>query len=747
MRLKGMTKKLALKFAVPVLAVMLILPLVLVGCSSKTDDDSDIYVKLINDGKKIEMAAPVSDDKRDVFLFAIDRWQTASDIASMKPIADAKVKNGDGKASFKTESYNIYEMLCKGYLFGMISSDGKYYEPVSDTFYITNSVELNDNWKDVDLYSPDGDIKGLVGSPAQLMDLGAKKTVITVDIGKLLSGTGGAGKISVIWNGVTCHIDRNELEALDIEVKSFEAAGVKVGLELVLKTKPEELHEELKCIAFETATDASGYAFNMTNRGGATKISALLNFISERYSGNGNGKVEALIIGKRVNDMAQYYASGLKSEEAVKNYLSAVRTAYNLFLAYNPNGRVYIALGNNWRAAQNGGLNANEFLTTFTNLAENGGDFFWQVGLEANASDASSSAIWKDELSSVDPRFISPANLENITDVLATSAYLYKGMQRNLLLTNFRIGGREADKQAASYAYAFYKCLDAKNVDGLIYGQAVDYEDDTLNAGLYSNDGVNIPELKKIGEVFESVDNVKTVDVAYISGILGGTWNDLYDKHVDSAIRRHVTRESATANHSKEEISVLADFSGGSKCNFLRLSSEYTELRYSDAWSRPVLYTALSPAFAGDGSGVISKSIDFKSVKDAGYLTVTAKVDSVGDNIAMTVTIAGYDKDGVEHVYKATNEVRTGEWVEMYYDIGDFVEHVESDTISLAVTVQSTGADSEPTGLWISKVSAEAPDHKPFPWWIVWIAVGVAAAGGITAFIIWFRKNYTFVRE
>ena len=729
-----------------ILALIFVLSsLALIGCSSSKNENK-MGASLKSEGEKISVEAPVSNDKRDVYLFALGFWQSPADIREMTPITKAKVKNKKATASFKVADGELSELLCKGFVFGMEDSEGQNYEPVSDVYYVTNPADVHKDAPD-DPSTVAGNMKGLIGTPTQLAELGAKKTVVTVDIGRLIRGTGGEGAISLIYDGVSCHIDRKEIETLDAQIKAYTALGITVILETVQTRSYSELDPSMHNIAFEGAHGADGYAFNMLSRDGATRICALFDFITGRYTSGEYGRIGGIIVGRRVNSFANYYASGLDNQTAVKNYVCAVRTAYNLLASKDPEARVYAAIGNNWRFADVGGVSASEMLTTFANVAENGGDFFWQLCMEANPSDASNSAIWNDTLASNDPRFISPINLNAVNSVLASSPYQFEGHERNLLLNRFAIGGKDEESQAASYAYAYYKCLESGNVDGIIYATAVDGSGGTLKNGLYTSAGAAAGTPKKIGTVFQSVDNGKIGDATYIATLLGDKWSELYGSFSDSAINRRVTRAEDTNEHSSEVLKVLADFTDGSLGGFIPVSAVYDELRFSESWGRPVLYAELSPKFPGDSAGVVSSTISKKDLKDAGYLTFTAMINGAGEDIELAISLSGYDKSGIEVVYTARSGVRSGEWIEMYYDIEEFIKGVNSDTVTLSITARSASDTGSVNGLWLAQVTTEAPIKNEFPMWIIWTLVGLVLAGGLAAFIIWFNKNYTFVRE
>ena len=496
------------------------------------------------------------------------------------------------------------------------------------------------------------------------------------------------------------------------------------------------MHSSMRSIAFEGVTGATGYAFNMKDRVGATIYCAAVKLLAERYSGGEHGRVDNFIIGRSVNS-ADSFADGLPFEESVKNYASAVRMAYNLLLAHNQNGRVYISLGNNWSFAEAGGFSAKDHLTAFAGIAEEGGDFYWQLCLEANASDASDSSIWDDPLASDSGHFVSPADLSGVVTLLSGASYKCHGMERNMVLNRFAVGGGNEEAQAASYAYAYYTALASGRVNALIYAKT---GDDTTHSGLYrDNGGTAAP--KKIAEVFEAVDNEEADMPDYVSSLIGAKWEKVYPAKATVTTRRTTTVAPAQPS-DRETISVIADFTEGQTLGFVPISATYTELHYDRELDTNVFFAKLTHTSNLDGAGVVSSHVDLKHFKDAGFLTLYTKVDSPNESVRLSVRISGFDKDGTEHVYTSESQLRAGEWTELCYDVKKFIRSLDGETVTLSVTAY--GATE---ALSISEIRTEAPDKVEFPWWLVWTLVGIAGAVGIAVFVVWFRKNYTFVRE
>ena len=743
--MKDNRKKFILKIIAMALSLVTLLAMctVFTSCSNK-NESTNTFVKVDSKGKKIKMEAVIDDrDAKKVYLFAISPWQTASDIDSLEPLADGKVKNGTAKVSFKVES-DLTELLTKGYL--LAKQDGEGYTAVTGTYYITNPRDIHSNAKNDEEDALDN-IKGAIGTTSQLLDLGVKSTVVTVDIGDMLSAEGGSGKMPYVWDGYTYYVYRDELEELDRKIKGYTDANIRVFLELVQTKAYTELDEGVREIAFPTASGDLGYALNMSNREGANRIIGFFDLLADRYSCGGEyGEARAFIIGRSVNNYPDYYSGATGVEHTALNYLMALRAAYNVLLSHTPDGRVYAAIDNNWNVAN---YNAREFLSTLANIANEGGDFFWQVSVEANASDASLSAIWKDDLAGSDPEFISPANIEVLSRVLSSGPYLCNGMQRNLLLNRFSVGGINEEERAASYAYAYYKCIDLEKVDGLIYGRMTDRAEGSLNNGLLTAETANrLSERKKIADIVASIDNEKDGQVDSVGVMIGQSWKTLYDKHKKEVLKRSVVISSDSEEHSSKNKKQITDFSGGNMFGFSVASSDYVELKYSSVWDGPVLYASLSPESASDMAGVITSKLSKKELKNAGYIGITAMVDALGNDSAnVTVRLSGYAKNGTEHVFVYNHRVKANSWFESYYDIEDFLKKIKDDEITLSVVVSPSDASGEVSGLWISELDSEEPIKKGIPTWIIVVLICLAVGGGITAFVIWFNKNYMFVKE
>ena len=708
---------------------------IFVSCGNGNVQKDSSFVRIKDGGKTISAAIPVEEgtDGDNLYLFAIDLWKDGIS-SSDKPVAEAKIKGGEARAEIEIDR-NLSEMLCKGYQFARKLSEDAY-TPITGVYYVTNPYDASES----EAKTETSMTKGAIGSVSQLYEVGADATVVTVELGDLMASEYSDECIPYVWNGLTYYAAGEKLEELDKTLRLYTDAGIYVYLELVQTKAFSQLNGGVKNIVFEMLPGKSGYALNMTDPEGASRICGLFDLLAERYGNGGeNGKASAFIIGRNVNDMTAWYAGGPSGEQGIRNYIKAVRAAYNILLSHTADGRVYLAVNNGWNIANGNGSTVRDMLSSFNNLAGAEGDFFWQVAIEANASDISDSSIWDDSLASGKSNFVSPANIEVLGNQLSADIYKCDGKERRILLNRFVVGGFDEDARAASYAFAYYKCLSLGGVDSVIYGAMTDGDGTVAGCGLLTEGGL---ERKKIAEVVLGIDDRLETDLGFVSALVGSKWDYLFKKFANDAIVSCSVNMSGGSQHSNDETCTVTDFSNGDSFGFLPSEgAKFVELRYSEELERPVLYAALDSKTASGRAGILSSTVSSEVIEGVGYFGVVANIISYSNESVVTLRISGYDNAGVEHVYTANTTVPTNEWTTFYCGVEEFTKSVDADTVRVAVFAES--AD----GIYLAELIAEAPDKAEFPTWIIVVLIILAVCGGLTAFVLWFRKNYTFVRE
>ena len=303
--------------------------------------------------------------------------------------------------------------------------------------------------------------------------------------------------------------------------------------------------------------------------------------------------------------------------------------------------------------------------------------------------------------------------------------------------------------RAASYAYAYYKCLDSGIADGLIYAQVNDVDGVYPAAGLYTaeKDG-SLAAPKEIALMLRDIDDENSDDTEFVSKLIGAKWDHLYRKFKGEVNRRTTYYGEGGSTHSNSDRESLADFKNGKDYGFKAAASgSYTELRYSEEWKRPVLYAFLNPECASDKAGVVSSGIDAEMLRETGYLGIISLVDATDSRARLSVRLSGYNSRGEEVVYMADAEVKTNSWVDVYFNVDDFIGDIDCDTVSIAILTSPLDTRSSVIGLSLAGVISEAPDKADFPMWIIVVLIVAAVIGAVVGFVYWFKRNYTFVRE
>ena len=249
--------------------VLSLCAVILVSCGNGNVQKDSSYVRVKDGGKTISAAIPVDEgtDGDDLYLFAIDLWQDGIS-SSDKPCAEAKIKGGEARAELSVDR-NLSEMLCKGYQFARKVSEDSY-TPITGVYYVTNPYDVSEGER-----TETSMTKGAVGSVSQLLDVGADATVVTVELGELMASEYSEGCIPYVWNGLTYYAVKEKLEALDKTVRLYSDAGICVYLELVQTKAVSQLPVGVKKIVFEMLPGKNGYALNMTDPEGASRICGL----------------------------------------------------------------------------------------------------------------------------------------------------------------------------------------------------------------------------------------------------------------------------------------------------------------------------------------------------------------------------------------------------------------------------------------------------------------------------------------
>lgn len=360
--------------------------------------------------------------------------------------------------------------------------------------------------------------------------LGVKHAALNVNLSTLLARTNSPETIAWKTDAGACFIRPGALRGLDGQIKQLSDAGVVISL-ILLSYEPTDPVTRAVILHPGYSTNCPNRlgAFNTVTPEGKRSLRACLEFVAERYTRPGypHGRAANFIVGNEVNSHWFWYNMGRASMEQVADaYLDAVRLCHESARKFSSSARVYVSLEHHWNIRYPGG-NAEQafagrpFLDYFARRAREGGDFDWHVAFHPYPENLFECRTWNDKsatLANDTPR-ITFKNLEVLPRYLRTPELLHKGVPRRIILSEQGFhtpNGAEGEaRQAAAYAYAYYRANQIPEVDSLILHRHVDHaHEGGLKLGLWGrNESSTSPcepsNRKQIYDVFRRADTTE----------------------------------------------------------------------------------------------------------------------------------------------------------------------------------------------------------------------------------------------
>ncbi|GBF76918.1 hypothetical protein PA598K_05432 [Paenibacillus sp. 598K] len=383
-------------------------------------------------------------------------------------------------------------------------------------------------------------IKGL---QVQMVDdaqkLGISHAALNVSLNEMFLD-GPTGAIPFVLDGTTYYFSQDYIHTMDRDIKTLSDDDVTVSLILIMYNRPGTINAKL------LHPDYTGQgivaAINTTNAEGIRYWKAAMEFIASRYTraDEAYGRAVNFIVGNEVNSQRDWYDMGSKTlEDFVEQYVRAFRITETAVKKYYANGRTYISLDHFWNATI--GTDALRYykgqalLDEFNRRIKSEGNIPWHIAYHPYPENLFNPAIWHDTSvtnSPTTPR-INFKNLQVLTNYIQSPDYLYNGMRRRIILSEQGFHSpstslADQQKQAAAYAYSYYKAKFLDGIDSFILHRHVDHgQEGGLNLGLWTRDTANpVPyapkDQKYIYNVFKKIDTSESAAVTeFAKSIIG----------------------------------------------------------------------------------------------------------------------------------------------------------------------------------------------------------------------------------
>ena len=762
--------KKVLSIACVVFALLLCLS-VLVACGEKAEVTESAVTKaeINKKGDAIEIEAVLTEADLESFrasdiytqklyLIALEPGDTAEAAAGKQPLAETKMSTAP---KFTVDLYaegnlQAHSRLHCSFAVAVYNKTLSSYVLLTAPVYVSNVSDLAENTRE---FPKAASIKGLhstISSDAAY--LGVAHTVIELDPSVLILAGYTDSALSYVYDGQTYYIDRGALEALDKQVIEATAQGSIVYFRLRMRTAPEQANALVSCLyADGAAKKASAYAIWMDDDKSAALMAGFLDFVTARYTDPAGtyGFCGALIIGRSVNESGSNNNAGTVEFGAyVSRYTALVRLAHSTLKSHYANGRVYVSVSNNLSNTDGLGSKVdwttNYFLDQFDLEAMRGGDFDWNVAISAYHY-KSGDPLWSDEHASA--LTLSPAHVSDFMWISQSDHYC-QGERRHTIISDFEVApGTDANTQAASYAYAYYKVLENGNVDALIYSAHTDAQSLISGSGLWATDKNGNPtERRALYNVFMTIDtkDVTQLNAVGVSSLIPG-WSALYDAQASkAATRQFVTGADMTEKPSSKH-NVLFSFTNGSMNGFTAdASMAYAELTKDATLGWPVLAVHANQPQPLTYMGISNTSLQGSELKGAKVfaLTLCANVETETPvSIKLRLCKQGDQTLSAGNgtvVYEDVTEITANTWQTVYFDVSEFAALVDGDdpiTVSVQIKVPDAGESGKCT-LLLDRVEVYGKFGVQIYEWIIIVVSVIAVLALIVGLVYLLYRKY-----
>lgn len=661
----------------------------------KPDENRINSIRLSNSGKLyIEYSFTTeylqTHEGQPLYLFELLPYQSENNLNDYAPTVSFALssRNRYIEIDFTENSESrIYSRYVLAY------HNGDAYQAVTHPHYIDNPEIFASAHFD---YPKPLSKKGLVTMPAtesELLDI--SHTIIDIPLNEFRLNEESENSFVYIHNGEKYYISKDKLDELDKSVTFFTYSGINIYLNIVLTQHEKSACPQNDILYFSTEASDSivpdCYAVNLNSKESFDFVSGFLRFISQRYTeeSGDNGFAGSFIIGKGVSAPLEYnYSEQTELNDYIDSYIKLFRVASTSLHSAYSNGKTYIPLCNNWNVPHTGIVTADSLssctslgiIEAFDSNIEKSGHISYNIAFDASPTSKDNNEIWNDTRAehSTGTSFITIKNISVLTDYFKNktkdSAKNKDGYPSIMLL--FSVNGEKQDelsaqKQAASYALAYYTAEFNDAIEAIVYTQHSDTEYSTEGlTDIYGNG-------KPIMRVFRKIDTHLSENVTkFALNIIGiADWKGYIPNYDKTKLTKRVVYDSANKKLNKTVFSqdiTWFDFTTENKYNFKPDNAlEISDKSFVDGES------CLSVKLADNAmpSGVMCNLKAERNVSNITGMTLSLRCNTPEQVKNVTVILRFYNnqlQDYVTAAFSGETVVETNKWIEVPFVISDY---------------------------------------------------------------------------
>lgn len=406
--------------------------------------------------------------------------------------------------------------------------------------------------------------------------VGVGHAAVSVGVNYLLkAGPGEPGEtVEFESNGKTYYFDAKYIDWLDHTIKPLSDDDILVYLVLVIVYDEDENSSFPILVHPDAPTGPPAsfmtYAFNTVTQEGIEHYTALMEFIAERYTRDDEqfGRSMDYIVGNEIDSAGVWQQMGEKTlPEFIDAYTPALRIGWQAAQRAHADARVYTSLDHFWNSTANPAdplrfYKGKDVLDALAAKVRTGGDFPWQLAYHPYPADMLNPDTWNDPVTD-DPSSpkITFKNIAQLPAYLDQPSLHFDGEPRGIILSEQGCqspsnSAADQARQAACFAYSYYKILAAGGIDAYIWDPQVDNRDaGGLRIGLWTwdEDRPDFPaspgEKKQVYDLFRDIDTPDSLALTeFAKPIIGiDEWTDAIPNFDPAMIdRRTETQQVGT---------------------------------------------------------------------------------------------------------------------------------------------------------------------------------------------------------
>lgn len=329
-------------------------------------------------------------------------------------------------------------------------------------------------------------------------NLGIHSVTMNLFLNEFVSITPRDGYVEHEYCGRTYYINAGKQAYNDNVLKTLEKNGVVVaGIILMAPTGGDPWFASTICHPEYVKFSNTHYTMpNMSDVDAIHVYAAAIDYLANRYSQDGNGRIHHWVIHNEVDQHRSWTNMGESPQllRLVDTYEKSMRLVSNIVRQYDPNAYVLASFTSSWSATHgDGGFSAKSILERIVNYSDIEGDYRWGIAAHPYPIDFFKPKFWEADTRATydeNSEFSTFKNIEVISDWVLRREHYYKNEEKRILfftengVNSLSNTTTELANQAAGAAWAWKKSKANAGVDAIMWHNWADNASEGVNLGL-----------------------------------------------------------------------------------------------------------------------------------------------------------------------------------------------------------------------------------------------------------------------